>query len=139
MNVNNVSAEKSQAPQPARPVQNREASQNSRAPAGIVLAHPEIGEPLLIGKPTLHGHAPPGLERHFVTVAAGQLPEFCKLPAPRERCPFTGASRSWLIDQAEAGNIKLVRVRQPGKLRGAVFIHVPTLLNFLRRQMEDQS
>ena len=93
---------------------------------------------IVTGKPSLHGPAPRGLERRFVSATPGVMPEFCKLPSPKERCPFTGASRSWLIDQAEAGHIKLVRVRQPGKMRGAVFVHVPTLLAFLRRQMEEQ-
>jgi hypothetical protein len=108
----------------------------SKASPGKNSPPPKTDE-FLTGKPTLHGQAPSGMERYFAPAAPGNVPEFCKLPAPRERCPFTGASRSWLIDQAEAGNLKLVRVRRPGKLRGAVFVHVPSLLEFLRRNMEE--
>jgi hypothetical protein len=91
---------------------------------------------LLEGRPTFHGTPPAWVGNRFTPAQPGQTPEFAKLPSPKERCSFTGASRSWLIDQGKAGNIKLVRVRQPGKLRGAVFVHVPSLLNFLRKQME---
>ena len=94
---------------------------------------------LLEGHPTFHGQPPAWAQSRFTPAPPGAVPEFCKLPAPRERCPFSGASRSWLIDQAAAGNIRLVRVRQPGKIRGAVFVHVPSLLDFLRREMEQQN
>lgn len=58
-------------------------------------------------------------------------PEFAKLPRPHERCSITGASRSWLLDHDSEGKY-LVRIRQRGKLRGAVFIIVPKLLAYLR-------
>ena len=138
MTANNVSANKAQVPQPARPAHKSEASQNLHALAGVVSTTAEPVDQFLTGKPTLHGDPPGWARGRFVPAPPGVVPEFAKLPAPRERCPFTGASRSWLIDQAKAGNVKLVRVRQPGKLRGAVFVHVPTLLDFLRKQMEGQ-
>lgn len=93
----------------------------------------------ITGKPTFHGQPPPWAQQQFVSAPPGAIPKFAKLPAPHERCPYSGASRSWLIDQAEAGNIRLVRVRQPGRMRGAVFLHVPSLLEFLRKQMEAQT
>lgn len=138
MTNNIVSADKAQAPQPAKPAHNLEASRNLHALAGVIPITCEPAEQILTGTPTVHGQVPRGLERRFLPVAPGQIPEFSKLPSPRERCPFSGASRSWLIDQDKAGNIKLVRVRQPGKVRGAVFVHVPSLLAFLRSQMEVQ-
>ena len=93
---------------------------------------------LLEGHPTFHGQPPAWARTRFTPALPGTVPEFAKLPAPRERCPFSGASRSWLIDQDKAGNIRLVRVRQPGRTRGAVFVHVPSLLDFLRREMAAQ-
>lgn len=78
------------------------------------------------------------MEAHFTAPAPGCLPEFASLPAPKARCPISGGSRSWLLDHGEAGDFKLVRVRQRGKMRGKVLIHVPSLLAWLRREMESQ-
>ena len=97
--------------------------------------NPELVAPLT-GLPTLHGPPPPGMERRFGPATAGQVPEWAKLPAPREKCPFTGASRSWLLDQEKLGRIKIVRVRQPGRMRGACFVYVPSLLALLRSELE---
>lgn len=108
---------KKNAPQPTNPAQELEGSQ------------------LLTGKPTLLGQAPAGLEGRFSPVAPGQLPEFAKLPPPRGRCPITGASRSWILDMEKAGRVKVIRVRQPGKMRGACFLYVPSLIALLRGEM----
>lgn len=99
----------------------------------------KIEDSLLTGKPTLLGGPPCGLEQFFAPTPLGQLPEFAPLPAPRERCPISGGSRSWLIEHGEAGDFKLVRVRQKGKLRGKVLMHVPSLLAWLRREMAEQT
>ncbi len=98
----------------------------------------QIAEKILAGKPTLLGQAPKGLESRFSPVPSGQLPEFCKLPSPRERCPLTGASRSWILDMEKAGRVKIIRVRQPGKLRGACFVYVPSLIALLRGEMDKE-
>ena len=88
------------------------------------------------GKPTLLGQAPPGLATCFAPVPPGFLPEFSKLPPPRGRCQLTGASRSWLLDMEKLGRVKIVRVRQPGKMRGACFVYVPSLMALLRAGLE---
>src|SRR5262245_57748753 len=80
-------------PQPPRSAHNKEASNYPHPPADTVLT----------GKPTLHGDPPAGLKPQFAPAVPGQIPEFSRLPSPRERCPYTGASRSWLIDQANEG------------------------------------
>jgi hypothetical protein len=95
--------------------------------------------PLLTGKPTLLGGPPRGMEQFFAPAPPGQLPEFAPLPAPKERCPISGGSRSWLVEHGEAGDFRLVRVRQKGKLRGKVLMHVPSLLAWLRTEMEMQT
>lgn len=75
---------------------------------------------------------------HQSPLPASPTPEFTKLPGPRKRCPFTGASRTWLLDHAKAGNIRVVRVCQPGRTRGAIFVYLPSVLDFLRREMAAQ-
>lgn len=96
----------------------------------------KIEDSLLTGKPTLLGEPPRGMEHSFAPAPPGQWPEFAPLPAPKERCPISGGSRSWLIEHGEAGDFKLLRVRQKGKLRGKVLMHVPSLLAWLRSEME---
>jgi hypothetical protein len=112
------------------------SSNNVNAPQPTNPARTLEDSSILTGKPTLAGLAPKGLESRFSPVPFGQLPEFMKLPPPRGRCPLTGASRSWLLDQEKSGKIKIVRVRQPGKMRGAAFLFVPSLLALLRGEME---
>jgi hypothetical protein len=117
---------KQTAPQPTNPALKTEDSSVR-----------QITEAILTGKPTVLGQAPASLESRFSPVPASQLPEFCKLPSPSGRCPLTGASRSWILDMEAAGRVKIVRVRQPGKMRGACFVYVPSLMALLREQLED--
>lgn len=123
-----LSPNNNNAPQPPNPARNTEDSETC-----------DIAGKILTGKPTLLGQAPAGMESRFSTALSGQVPEFCKLPSPRERCPLTGASRSWILDMEAAGRVKIVRVRQPGKMRGACFVYVPSLLALLRSEMEGGS
>lgn len=86
---------------------------------------------LTTGRPTFAGSLPPGFAGQFQQVAAPVLPEFGRLPSPRERCPFTGASRTWLVEHDQHGHF-LTRVRQRGRLRGTVFVNLPKLLSYIR-------
>ena len=126
-----MTTSKHKAPQQTSPARTSEDS--STATLNPTLAAP------LTGLPTFHGPPPPGMERRFAPAPVGQVPEWAKLPAPREKCPFTGASRSWLLDQEALGRIKIVRVRQPGRMRGACFVFVPSLLALLRGELEKQT
>lgn len=111
-------------------------STTSPKPANYTTASAEPdGAPLILGRPTLAGPVPKGLEKVFQTHGNPVVPEFCKLPPPLGRCPFTGASRTWLLEHGELGHFKLARIRKPGAVRGAVFVHVPSLLEFLRASM----
>lgn len=85
--------------------------------------------------PTVLGHPPTG---QFQSVPLPPVPEFGPLPPARGRDPITGASRTWLIEGEAAGHFKLVRIRKPGAMRGKVFIHYPSLLEFLRRNLTGQ-
>jgi len=110
----------------------------ARETEGSIINNHQPAEAILASKPTLLGQAPAGLEGRFSIVPGGPMPEFCKLPNPRERCPLTGASRSWILDMEKAGRVKIVRLRKPGKMRGACFVSVPSLMALLRNAMEEQ-
>lgn len=91
----------------------------------------EHGEPL----PAL-GAVPPALAKRFQQVQPPSLPPVARLPRPGDRDPVTGSSRSWLISAnrlAAPADRFLFSVRQPGKIRGAVFINVEKLLRFLQK------
>jgi hypothetical protein len=91
------------------------------------------------GRPTCAEPIPPAFARVFQPAEGKSLPEFCKLPRPCERCAYTGASRTWLLEHGELKHFKLVRIRKPGSVRGAVFVHVPSLLAFIRGEMVNQT
>lgn len=88
--------------------------------------------------PTIAGAPPPGLEKLFRAAPAPVLPEITKLPAPRGRCIITGASRSWLLEANDRAKLEgrgfVFRVRQPGRMRGACFLNVRRLLEFMRAE-----
>ncbi len=87
-------------------------------------------------RPTVAGAVPPALATQFQNVPAPALPEVARLPRPRERCAITGASRTWLIERNEelpATEKFIFRVRERGKMRGAVFVNVSRLLAFMQR------
>lgn len=86
-------------------------------------------------RPTVAGSVPDLLANTLREVPPPLLPEFTRLPRPRERDPITGASRTWLIqtnDRLSADRRFLFRVRQRGKIRGTCFINVAKLLAVLR-------
>ena len=64
------------------------------------------------------------------------LPEFVRLPAHGHRCPYTSLGSSYLYKLLRQGTIKGAVLRHPGGLRGVRLIHLPSLLEFLRRAME---
>jgi hypothetical protein len=82
------------------------------------------------------GAVPPGLARQLQSVPAPHIPELARLPRPGERDPITGSSRSWLIDTNDGLPVAerfLFRVRQRGKMRGAVFINVAKLMALMKK------
>ena len=86
--------------------------------------------------PTVAGAVPARLGQRVEAATAGNVAEFSRLPKPGERCPVSGASRSWLIEtDAKLGPDErfLVRVRRRGCLRGTVFVSVPKLCAFIAK------
>lgn len=85
--------------------------------------------------PTVAGAVPAHLGQRVEVATAANVAEFSRLPRARERCPVSGASRSWLIETNERLPHEekfLVRVRRRGCLRGTVFVSVPLLSRFIR-------
>jgi hypothetical protein len=70
------------------------------------------------------------MERRFEAAPLAEA-EFLRLPSPKERCRFTGLSRSALVAAAkEAG--AFISVRLAGRVRGAVLIDKAKLAAYLR-------
>ncbi|MCX6971191.1 MAG: hypothetical protein NTV93_13710 [Verrucomicrobia bacterium] len=86
--------------------------------------------------PTVAGAGSARLGPRVEMATAGNVAEFVRLPKAGERCPVSGASRSWLIETDQELSPEdrfLIRVRRRGCLRGTVFTSVPKLSSFLSR------
>lgn len=72
--------------------------------------------------------------------ADGNIPSFIRLPAERERCPWTGLSRGTMnmLVLGEKPAVRSVVLRQPGSKRGVRLIHLASLLAYLHREMAAQ-
>ena len=95
--------------------------------------------------PAAHLLGPAAYERLITDIRAqkklaaqsGIKPEWIRLPAPRERCPWTQFSRSGMCDvvvnPALEGKIpvKVIKAIREGKSRGAVMIHFDSLMAYL--------
>jgi hypothetical protein len=65
-------------------------------------------------------------------------PEWIRLPKPRERCPFSGLSRTTLTElviPCQANHyrpqVKSVVLKKPGAIRGIRLIHRESLFRYL--------
>ena len=72
--------------------------------------------------------------------ADGNLPSFIRLPAERERCPWTGMSRGTMnmLVLGDKPPVRSVVLRQPGSKRGVRLIQLSSLLAYLHREMAAQ-
>lgn len=64
-----------------------------------------------------------------------QTPEFFRLPK-KGVDPHFGCTRSWYLQTERDGQLKLVRLRQRGKLRGIVLIPFDAMRELIRKQSE---
>lgn len=92
---------------------------------------------VLTCRPTVAGSVPHGMGHRFEK-ASIQEAEFLRLPPAKGRCALTGLSRSGMIETAEVAGA-IVRVRLPGRARGAVLIDRPKLVAFLHKLAEVQA
>ena len=109
------------------------AEEYDKIGTGIV----EQNDALKTERPTVIGEIPPKLRAVLTPHLGSGAPEFFRLPKPNERDPFTGASRSWLLDfDASLMPAKkfIVRVRLRGKRRGVCFVDLAKYLSALRSQ-----
>ena len=68
--------------------------------------------------------------------SVGILPEFIEVPKPRQVCPWSGLRRGMIFQLIREGRIRSVCLRQPGRLRGKRLVHLPSVLELLRCNME---
>lgn len=90
------------------------------------------------GLPTA-GRIPPTMKQ---TLQGSPLSEalYIRLPSGRgARCPITGASRSTVLEWAQAGLIKSIRIRRPGTVKGCVLIDKASVIEFLERLKAEQN
>lgn len=82
---------------------------------------------VITNAPTVAGNLPQG----WVPAASISEAEFLGLPRPRERCRFSGLSRTTLCEMLARGDIKGITVRRPGAVRGRRLIVKQSLSDFL--------
>jgi hypothetical protein len=69
----------------------------------------------------------------MITTTTPAKPEFYRLPT-RGGDPFFGLTRSWYYQAEKRGDIKLVRIRERGKLRGVTLIEYDSTAAYIRAQ-----
>lgn len=72
----------------------------------------------------------------MTTATAPSKPEFFRLPA-KGGDPFFGLTRSWFYAAEARGDIKLVRLRERGKLRGVTLVPYDPIAAFIRSQASE--
>jgi hypothetical protein len=63
------------------------------------------------------------------------LPEFIRIPS-KGLCPWTGLSRAKIYQLMSEGKLRTVCLRKRGATRGTRLIHLQSLLDYLKAQME---
>jgi hypothetical protein len=73
-------------------------------------------------------------------------PEFIRLPKPKQVCQYTGLTRSFInllvLPNKQNGYnppVKSVKLRLRGAKAGVRLIHFTSLMDYIRRQMDEQS
>ena len=77
--------------------------------------------------PTVAGNLPKG----WMPASSIADAEFLSLPRPRERCRFSGLSRTTLCELLTRGEIRGVSIRRPGALRGKRLVLKSSLASYL--------
>jgi hypothetical protein len=77
---------------------------------------------------------------------AHPVPEFIRLPKPRQLCPWTGLSRSKMNElilpcPANGGRppVKSVSLRKRGSLRGTRLVVYDSLISYLKNQLSEST
>lgn len=60
-------------------------------------------------------------------------PETYRLPRPGERDPYFGLGRAWYYSAEQRGDLKLIRLRKRGNLRGVTLVPYDEVAKLIRR------
>ena len=88
------------------------------------------GTGLTTHPPTVAGGIPPHL-RHLFAESSLRNSEYFRPPGPRARCRLSGMSRSSMLEHGDAGDFRMIRVRQREKQRGLILIETASFLRWL--------
>jgi hypothetical protein len=87
------------------------------------------GENYTTKPPTIAGDLIPGFDTAPIEGA-----ELARLPKPGKR--LYGLPRTTLLDMAERGDIRIVRLRKKGRARGIVLVCLVSLRAYLKSELE---
>lgn len=73
-------------------------------------------------------------QEHLAELQQSGVQPFCELPGPKERCPYSGLKRSYILTLPRlSGNlVQIVKISQPNAKRGKLFLSPASLLAFMR-------
>jgi hypothetical protein len=74
-----------------------------------------------------------------LTAQVPARPEFFRLPKPGSGDPYFGFSRSFYYVAEKRGWVKLIRIRDAGKMKGVTLIRFQDVLRFVQSQMAAQN
>jgi hypothetical protein len=57
--------------------------------------------------------------------------EYFRPPPPRGRCPLSGLSRTTILEHGDAGDFRMIRIRQRGKQKGIILCETASFLHWL--------
>ena len=75
--------------------------------------------------------ASPVVAAHFAP------PEVYRLPKSGQRDPYHGLSRSWYYAAEKAGDLRLIRLRKRGNVRGVTLVPFAAVAELVRRAYEE--
>ena len=64
-------------------------------------------------------------------------PEVYRLPKSGQRDPYHGLSRSWYYAAEKAGELRLIRLRKRGNVRGVTLVPFAAVAELVRRAYEE--
>jgi len=59
-------------------------------------------------------------------------PEFVRLPAPKEHCPWCGLGRSHLNSLIADGSVRSVSLRKKGRARGVRLVYLQSIIDYIK-------
>ncbi len=85
---------------------------------------------LTVSAPTVAGGIPTQFTGYFAESSLRES-EYFRPPPPRGRCRLSGLSRTSILEHGDAGNFRVVRIRQRGKQKGIILVETASFLHWL--------